>query len=309
MLKHEHFGRLRPHRQTSFAGLAFVLLVVGVLLAGLSYSSLAAPPAVNPQSGSVGLSGTVRGPAPSTAAVILTPRSGSRTTSIPITVSGTCPTGTFVTIEKNNVFAGAAACQDDGTFSLLIDLFDGSNVLIAKVTDALGQSGPDSAAVTVFYDAPTLALPAGSIGKQLFLQTNQTVVGGSPDQQIARTVTIVGGIGPYAVSWDFGDGATGLSSQSSEGAVSASHAYSRPGVYRVIVRVTDSIGNSAFLQFVTVVNGPVDAVGSGGGGGSLPGVLISAWPLYVLAVIMVIVFWLGELRASRKMRRKLLALR
>lgn len=306
MLKHEHFGRLRPHKHTSYAGLVFVLLVVGVLLLGASFSAQAATPAVNPQSGSVGLSGTVRGPAPSTAAVILTPHNGAHTASIPVTVSGTCPAGTFVSIEKNNVFAGATTCQDDGTFTLLVDLFDGSNSLVARVADALGQFGPDSAVVTVFYDAPSLSLPGGSIGRQLFLETSQTVVGGNPDQQITRTVTIVGGIGPYAVSWDYGDGDSSLSSQASEGPVGASHAYKRPGTYRVIVRVTDSIGNGAFLQFVTVVNGPVEAVGANGGKGlgGLPGVLISAWPLYALIVIMVLFFWLGERREAHKERRR-----
>ena len=311
MLKHEHFGKVRPHKHTSYAGLFFALLLTGVLLLGVSLSAQAAPPAVNPQSGSIGITGAVRGPAPSTAAVILSPHSGSHTSSIPITVSGTCPAGTFVSIEKNHVFAGATACQDDGTFSLLVDLFDGLNVLVARVSDALGQYGPDSAPVQVFYDAPSLSLPGGSIGKQFFLNMTQTVVGGDPGQPISRTVTLVGGIGPYAVSWDYGDGTTSLSSQASEGPVTSPHTYARPGIYRVIVQATDSVGNTAFLQFITVVNGPADTPGAnrGNGLGALPGLLITAWPLYTLAVVMVGVFWLGELREVHKLRRKRLLMR
>ncbi len=311
MLKHEHFGKLRPHRHTSYAGLFFAVVLAGLLLLGMSWVAEAAPPAVNPQSGSLGLTGTVPGPAPSTAAVILTPRDGSRTSSIPITVSGTCPAATFVEIEKNNVFAGATTCQDDGTFSLLVDLFDGANTLVARVVDALGQAGPDSASVQVFYDAPSLSLPAGAVGKQLFLETNVTVTGGNPAQQIARTITIVGGVGPYAVSWDWGDDATSLSSEGSEGDVRASHAYERPGAYRVIVRVTDSQGNSGFLQVITVVNGPVGAFGAtkGQGLGALPVMLVTAWPLYGLAALMVLFFWMGELREVHKLRRRHLLLR
>jgi hypothetical protein len=306
MLKHKHTGKLRPHYHTSYAGLFFMLLVAGVLLLGMSLAASAAVPAVNPQSGSVGLTGTVRGPAPSTAATILAPRNGSHTTTIPITISGTCPAGTFVNITKNATFGGATVCQDDGTFSLLVDLYDGQNTLLARVSDALGQFGPDSAPITVYYDAPSLNLPSGSIGKQLFLNMTTTVVGGSPGQPISRTVTIVGGIGAYAVSWDFGDDATSLSSVASEGPVTASHVYDRPGIYRVIVRVTDSSGNSAFLQFVTVVNGPVEALGSnrGTGLGALPGLLLTAWPLYVLAALMVLFFWLGERREVHKLRSK-----
>lgn len=310
MLAHKHTGKLRKHRHTSYAGLAFALVVVGVLLLGVSFSAEAAPPAVNPQSGSVGLTGTVRGPAPTTSATILTPRSGSRTSSIPITVSGTCPANTFVSVKKNNVFAGAVTCQDDGTYSLLVDLFDGQNTLVSSVTDSLGQSGPDSAGIIVYFDAPSLNLPGGTQGKQLFLQTNQTVLGGDPGQQIERTVTIVGGVGPYAASWDWGDDATSLSSQASDGSVSATHAYDRPGSYRVIVRVTDSQGNSAYLQFVTVVNGPVEPLGSSksGGLGAISGALVAAWPLFGLAALMVAFFWLGERRELGKLRRKHLVL-
>jgi hypothetical protein len=310
MLKHKHFGKVLAHRHTSYAGLFFVLALSGVLLSAFSLSASAATPAVNPQSGSVGLTGTVRGPAPKTAATILRPTSGTRTTTIPITVSGTCPTGAIVSVMRNGVFSGGMQCQDDGTYSLLSDLFDGNNTLVVRVSDFLGQFGPDSAPVSVFYDAPSLSLPGGEQGRQLFLQEATSVVAGNPNEQITRTVAIVGGIGPYAVSWDWGDDATSLSSQAAEGAVSASHAYGRPGTYRVIVRVTDSIGNSAYLQFITIVNGPTDAIGSsnGSGLGSLPGALIAAWPLFILALVMVIFFWLGERRELHKLRRKHLLL-
>jgi len=306
MLKHQHFGKLRAHQHTSYAGLLFVLAIMAVLLFGTSWAAQAAPPAVNPQSGSVGLAGTVPGPAPSTAAVILTPADGSHTSSIPITVSGTCPAGTFVNVMKNNVFGGAVVCEANGTFSLLVDLFDGVNTLVARVVDGLGQFGPDSRPVTVTYDAPNLNLSGGQAGKQLFLDMTRTVVGGAPDEAIARTVTIVGGVGPYAMSWDFGDDTSSLQSQASEGAVTMSHRYDRSGIYRVIVRVTDSVGNSAFLQFVTVVNGPIEALGSnrGLGLGALPGALVAAWPVLGLAGLMVLFFWLGERRQDHKLRRR-----
>jgi hypothetical protein len=282
-----------------------MLALVAVLLLGTSWSASAADPAVNPQTGSVGLSGTVRGPAPSTSAVIVSPRTGSRTSSIPITVSGTCPTQTFVSITKNGVFAGATPCLDDGTFSLQIDLFEGANVLVAEVFDALGQSGPNSAPVNVFYDAPSLALP-GSAGQQLFVEADTTVAGGDPAQPIGRSAAIVGGVGPYAVSWDWGDGETSLTSQAGDGQISASHSYARAGTYRVIVRVTDSKGNSAFLQMVTVVNGPAEQLGTnkGTGLGAVSGNLLAIWPLFCLALMMVIFFWLGERRAMYKIARK-----
>ncbi len=306
LVPHEHSGRVRPHGHTSYSGLLFALILVGVLLLGSSLATQAAVPAVNPQSGSVGLSGTVRGPAPSTAPVIVTPRTGTRTSTIPITVSGTCPVNTFVNITKNDVFGGVTICDANGTFSLLIDLFDGSNVLVARVSDALGQFGPNSNAVNVFYDAPTLNLPGGTTGRQLFLEVSTTVLGVDPGLEATRGAVIVGGVPPYAVSWDWGDGKTTLVSQGIDGAVAGKHVYDRPGTYQVILRVTDAQGNGAFLQLITVVNGPVDKIGAtkGDGLGALPGALLTAWPLYLLALAMVIFFWLGERREISKLRSR-----
>jgi hypothetical protein len=267
--------------------------------------ALAAPPAVNPQSGSVGLSGTVTGPPPSTAATILTPASGTATSTIPITVSGSCSANDFVSVTDNNAFIGAAQCSSNGSYSLLVNLFAGSNALVAQISDALGQYGPNSATINILYNAPTLSLPGGQAGKQLFLQADTAVVAGDPGVQITRAATIVGGVAPYAVSWDWGDGSTTLLSDGENGPISASHAYTRPGTYNVIVKVSDNNGNSAYLQMVTVVNGKAQAVGATGGQGlgAAAGNLVSAWPLFGVGFIVVAAFWLGERRQLRKLRR------
>jgi hypothetical protein len=74
----------------------------------------------------------------------------------------------------------------------------------------------------------------------------------------------------------------------------------------VIIRVTDSLGNSAYLEVIEVINGPVDSFGTtkGNGLGALPGELLAAWPLYLLALVMVLFFWLGERRQMHNLRRK-----
>ena len=64
----------------------------------------------------------------------------------------------------NGVYGGTTPCQDDGTYSILVDLFAGQNVIVARVADALGQYGPDSQTINIFYNAPALALPSGSAG-------------------------------------------------------------------------------------------------------------------------------------------------
>jgi hypothetical protein len=273
---------------------------------GYSISVEAADPAVNPQSGSLGLTGRVLGPPPTQPATIVVPQNGTRTTSSPITVSGTCPDGTFVSLSRNGVYGGTAECQDKA-YSMLADLFFGQNILVLSVYDALGQYGPNSTPVTIFFAPPVLDLPGNpSAGRQMFLQMNATVVAGNPNENISRTVTIVGGVGPYAINWDWGDDDSTLMSKDSDGAVTATHKYDRPGTYKVVVRVTDSLGNSAYIEFVTVVNGPVESFGTtkGNGSSSVPGTLLAVWPLLLLALLMTIFFWLGERRELKKLKRK-----
>jgi PKD domain-containing protein/glucodextranase-like protein len=301
LLTREHSWRLRPHRHTSYPALVFLLVMTAVVLGGMSAGALAAPPVVNPQSGSVGLTGTVPGPPPSQAAVITSPLAGDHTSTSPITISGTCPDNTFVFINKNNVLAGEATCNN-GHFSLQADLFVGTNELVARVVDGLGQFGPDSVAVLVTFDQPTSGVNIVAVGRQLFLESDATVVAGDPGTNISRTISIVGGTAPYAVSWDFGDGTTSLMTVTTEGPLSINHTYTSPGTYRVIARVSDAGNNAAYIQLITVVNGPVAAVtGASSKSGELPGELLAAWPLLIFAMMLVIAFWLGGRWSTRRL--------
>jgi hypothetical protein len=307
LLAHEHSFRMRPHSHTSYASLFFSLILTTTLVAGVSYGAQGA--VQNPQQGSVGLTGRVSGPPPTQAAVITSPRDGDRTSSSPITIKGSCPNNTVVFVNKNGVLGGQASC-DAGSFSLQMDLFGGLNSLVAQVVDGLGQYGPDSSPVTITYDLVNSNASPVIVGRQLFIESPATVVGGEPSTSLTRNATIVGGTAPYAVSWDWGDGTTSLATVAGEGRISASHSYASAGTYRVIVQVSDSAGNAAFIQLITVVNGPVAAVsGNSSSKSALSGRLIWAWPGLILSIILVFVFWLGERRGrDRLIRRQRLAL-
>ncbi|MEO7617351.1 MAG: PKD domain-containing protein [Candidatus Saccharibacteria bacterium] len=297
-----HTGKPLHHGRTSYATLTFLLMLCGVLLSSYSISASAAsdprvPKADNPQNGSVGLTGTVRGPAPTQAATILIPGNGNRLTTTPTMVSGKCTAGTFISVYRNGVFAGIVSCNDDLTFNLLVDLEPGPNTLYTKVSDALDQFGPDSAKVIVYFAPAVLSSTIVSLPSPFFLTSDTGVIGISPGQALERTIAINGGIAPYAVNWDFGDGTNVSIPQSSSGNASATHSYSRAGTYNVVVRVTDSSGNTAIIQLVTVVNGPVaGSVATTKNKLDVPGLALGAWPLYILAVLMVVIFWLGERR-------------
>lgn len=278
------------------------MLAIGPAVSASDLTGVATVP--NPQSGAISLSGLVAAPPPTTGAIILRPASGLSTSTTPITVSGSCPAGLVVSVYKNDVFGGSAVCDTAGSFNLQFDLFYGQNNLVAIDSDALSQTGPPSPTVVVNYAPPGLALPGltANLGRQLFLESNTPVLGTDPNTSLNWQVRIVGGTSPYALSWDWGDGSSTLVSVPNEGGVTTAHTYQRPGNYRVMVRVSDSAKNSSFLQLITVVNGPVAAtttkksfdVGS----------LISIWPLYILACIMVLTFWLGERRELGKLRHR-----
>ena len=296
---HQHSGRLRPHEHTSYLPLAFLMLLVGVTLARLSFPANAATPYTGPEAGSIGLTGTVPAKPPTTAATIDKPTDQQRFTATPITVSGTCPTGTLVEIFKNDIFAGSTPCQS-GNYSLDIDLLFGQNVLTAQVYDVLNQAGPVSKAVTIYYDtALPQAAPTSSLnfsGSQLILNTDAAYRGIFPGQQLNVPITVIGGTPPFAINVQWGDASNQLISQGSNTTFNASHTYSRAGTYKITIQATDSKGLVAYLTVAAIVNGTPALVSAGTSTPASTNKLLVLWPVYAIAATMVISFWLGERR-------------
>lgn len=267
----------------------------------------------NPQDDSVGITGKIPSPPPNRGASISLPRDGQTFTANPVTVSGICPDGLLIKVFKNNVFAGSVQCKG-GSYSIVIDLFSGTNELIARVYDALDQPGPDSNKVTVNYvDNRTGA------ASQVSLTTNFAKRGANPKEELIWPIILSGGIGPYAISVDWGDGTPpDLISQQFAGTLNIKHKYESPGIYNIVIKATDKNGGTAYLQLVGVANGQLNqetgqngSNGSGGGSGSANGgsgtpqakVL---WQPAALAVPFVFsTFWLGKKYELRMLRKKI----
>lgn len=258
------------------------------------------------ESGSVGLEGRVSAPPPTTAASISLPRGGQSFTSLPVTVSGLCPNDLLVKLFKNNVFAGSVQCTN-GSFSLQIDLFDGQNDLIARVYDSLDQAGPDSAAVTVNFqtDKPGTA-------SRVSLTSTYAKRGANPGSVLTWPIVMSGGVGPYAVSVDWGDGKTAdLISQSFPGTFNIQHVYDKPGVYNIVVKATDKNGGVAFLQLVGVANGPLsqDSTSADTTGTNTDTTKTKyriLWePAAVIVPFIFAGFWLGRRHELQTLRRKI----
>lgn len=241
------------------------------------------------ETNSVGLEGTITKAPPSQPARITIPSSGQVFSQVPINVSGICPNDTLIKVFKNNVFTGSANCSG-GSFSLSIDLFSGANELVARVYDDLDQAGPDSSTVTVTYNDPGF----GSSRSRVTLTTNFAKRGANPNETLTWPIILSGGIAPYAISVDWGDGSNELISKTSSGQFDISHIYKQSGAYNLIIKATDSNGASAFLQVVAIANG----LASQDNGASSSGQQIIYkyiwWPMIIAAFFVLISYWLGR---------------
>jgi hypothetical protein len=280
--------------------------------AGLGLAVLAVVPVLaqspNPQSGSVGMQGTISSPPPSTPATIATPSNGQGFTTLPITVSGLCSGDLLVKVFKNNVFAGSVQCEN-GSYSLIIDLFNGQNELVARVYDALDQAGPDSNTVTV-----TFTDTRQGTASRVSLTSNYAKRGANPGQTLVWPIILSGGTGPYAISVDWGDGKTpDLISQQFPGTFDIKHIYDSPGVYNIVVKATDNNGGVAFLQLVGIANGPLSQDNGGededsesaGAGTTTPPARILWQPAAIMIPLILSTFWLGKKYELKMLRKKI----
>jgi hypothetical protein len=277
--QHSHSGRLRPHEHTSYIPLGVLLLVVGLAL---------------------GLTGIMPGEAPTVAAVITEPLNQQHFGISPVKFAGTCPENTLVELFKNDIFAGSTACTSAGIFSIDIDLLIGQNIVIARVYDDLNQPGPDSNAVTVFYDAlPTQAGPLTSLtfeGEQLLLNTDAVFRGAFPNQEFSIPIDIIGGTPPYAMNIQWGDSNNKVVSRNDNIGFNVAHTYLKSGTYQISIQASDSTGRIAFLTVAAIVNGQPSVNSTESITSTETNTLLVLWPLYVGVLAVMISFWIGEKR-------------
>lgn len=309
---HSLTGRLAHHRQTSYSLLFFLLMLTGLVMASVTWSarsdSTCGVPSTPSCEGSYTVRAVVPGPRPSKPAVITSPANGQTFDTNPVTVSGTCPTKSLVKIFTNGVLVGSILCGPSQRFSIPVDLVIGRNELTALPYNAIDQEGPSSPAVVV-----TLNQPPGGLGfsTELILQSESFYRGTEPGLEIAWPIEIVGGQAPYAVSFDWGDGKTDLITRLAPGPFTLKHTYQKVGGYLgnypLIIRATDAAGHTAYLQLTTLVN-------KAGYGGSTSPVTTSdnklwlIWPIWIVILLMVVSFWLGERREKHIMQKHMEAL-
>jgi hypothetical protein len=313
-------GRLPHQRDTSYALLVFLMLGIGLVLASVTMTAQAAtnacldtsgssagPPAKC--NGSITIYAVVPAARPTRPAIITSPTPGQSFANNPINVLGTCQSKTIINIYTNGILVGSTICSASGTFSVPIDLVVGRNDLTALPFNTDNEAGPISPTVTV-----TLNQPPGGLGysTQLLLQSQNYYQGTVPGKQIVWPIDIVGGQAPYAVDVSWGDGTSDLVTRLAPGDFTLSHTYKGIGTgylnsFPLIIRATDAAGHTAYLQLTTIVNSPTAATSTGKASTSVNKLLI-IWPLWIVLLLMIISFWLGERREKHIMQKRLEAL-
>lgn len=213
----------------------------------------------------------------------------------------------LVKIFSNNIFVGSAQCSN-GSYTLEVDLFGGSNELIARIFDALDQAGPDSNKVTITFQDGQFA----AFGERVSLTSTIAKLGAPVGSQLSWPMFISGGTGPYAISIDWGDGsAADLKSLPFAGAFEVTHTYKSAGIYRVVVKATDSTGAVAFLQLVGVGSGEAaqSTTGSKNSGGNSSNTITIIkyiwWPILLIVPAILAAFWIGMRYELSSLHRQL----
>jgi hypothetical protein len=303
----------------------FVLLCLGVLIAGTTYQVIA---------DSYDVTASVPAHTLTEGAVITSPSNGYATATSTILVVGTCPDDSYVEISRNGAFSGSAWCDINNTFSIETGLSPGINILVAQDFNVTDDPGPATPAVNVIYSpgSNTPSVPAEP-GTHILVPANAKIVSTSsektaPGQPLLltsdfsfRTFTVGhafnwtldlgGGAPPYKVNIDWGDHSTSSIKFNSSIVFTISHIYKAPKYYPVKIRVTDKSGTVTVLQVAALIKQP-NAVGFiNSDKGSAPpsselaqkGISLGAkakqwlwliWPSYVVLILMVGSFMLGE---------------
>ena len=293
---------------------AMMLLVAGVLIAGWTFRVAAVTYDVHAK---------VPAPPLTEGAFITNPADGAHFTSSPITVSGSCPNDSYVTLIRNGSFSGTAWCNAN-IFSIDTSLTPGSDSLQAQDYNITDDPGPVTPSVHVTYTPPTPApTPPGSSGGQtpagtsgsgttpvLSLDSNYHFYGYSIRSLIQWKLHVSGGTAPYKISVLWGD--HNIASSTTYGrAFTIEHTYTTAGFYPIKIYATDAAGKDAMLQVFAVVRqlGATGALrlssGTPGWWQELLSVLsngsnrwlLVAWPTYATILLMTVSYWLGERQA------------
>ncbi len=248
-------GKILPTTHTSFGALCLLLVLLIPQL--IIYRGVQG---VQTSSGSIPITATVPGPAPTTPATISSPTTGITTTSATIIVSGTCGADLLVRIYRNDIFAGSTYCSASGTFTIEVSLATGKNDLRALNYDTLDQAGPTSPTVSVTYTPKTTTTTTTSNNKlpvetNILFEIDYHLRQLEPNQSAGWEAKITYGRPSYTLVVQWGDKTTETKQITDNNSFKLNHTYQNAGKYVITFSVQDADGNKTRLQIAVTVNG------------------------------------------------------
>ena len=127
----------------------FMLLCVGVFLVAWTFRTFAQ---------NVTVTASIFAPLPTSSADITYPVDQVHFITSTLTLSGTCPSNSYVELYRNGNFSGLANCGPGVTsYKLVTDLSIGANELYTRVFNITDNEGPQSAHITIWRDQPVQA--------------------------------------------------------------------------------------------------------------------------------------------------------
>ena len=144
--------------------------------------------------------------------------------------------GQTVTLTDNGTTLGTATVQADGSFSASVTLPNqGTNSIVATVTDSYGNTGSSAAVVdTLDNIPPTVTITSAAEASNVAAQTiTGTVLSGGTATVVGQTVTLTD------------NGTTlGTATVQANGSFSANVTLPNQGTNSIVATVTDSYGNT-----------------------------------------------------------------
>jgi len=178
-------------------------------------------------------------------------------TSAPITISGTCPSDSYVNLYINGLFTGSDFCTYQ-TFAIAADLFVGENTITAKDFNVTNQQGPTTPSFDVTLLLPTLVSRSSSKNPiptptPIVLVSNYYYQTFITNHLFSWQISISGGNPPYSINTSWGDGNSSTLKLDSASSFTITHKYTKPGYYTILVSVNDTSQDQRIMQLATLI--------------------------------------------------------
>ncbi len=272
---HRHTGKVLRHHHTSYRGIFLVLVLLGIVLGVSQYTMPASAE-------DLVVSAKISAPLPTTPATIDNIADNTQVTEANLTITGTCETlspAIIVAIYRSGSPIGSTTCQPDGTFTVDVSLAPGENDLTARSVNITNDFGPDSTTIHVTYTPPAAPIPITPTAATpedtpspaepptpsevtppdpelklsgLLIRSERAFITFGPGKPAVWNGSFAGGIPPYKVVIDWGDGTTETKNNLMPTPQEFSHTYQKMQTHYITFTVTDAAGQQSEYHFAAV---------------------------------------------------------